>query len=236
MDIFVLTLAIIIPIPFCLFRRKRYGIGWRQLLLVYASISLVGAIGACVGSFLAGGSIKGIRLYGLMLFDAMFLPLVAKLIRSEVGQLGDFVAVPVAMSCAASKINCAIEGCCKGLVLYHDQSQQAVRFPSQIFELSLWVLLAAYLLVLETRKKSENLLWPIFMVWFGLLRYAVDFLRGSALEKLPFFFTMPGGRFWSLIVFILGLLWLFFALKDKLDRKPKLIEIVRSLFGLEIST
>jgi len=164
MNILVLVFAVIIPIPFCLFRRKRYGIGWWQLLLVYAGISLVGAIGACVGSFLAGGSIAGIRLYGLMLFDAMFLPLVAKLIRSEVGQLGDFVAVPVALSCAASKINCLIENCCKGLVLYHDQSQQAVRFPSQVFELSLWALLAVYLLVLESRKKSDNLLWPIFMV------------------------------------------------------------------------
>jgi len=67
------------------------------------------------------------------------------------------------------------------------------------------------------------------------LRYAVDFLRGSALEKLPYFFTMPGGRFWSLIVFFLGLLWLFFALKDKLARKPKVIEMVKSLFGLAVS-
>lgn len=234
MNVLVLVLAVIIPIPFCLFRRKRYGIGWRQLLLVYAGISLAGAIGACVGSFLAGGSIKGIRLYGLTLFDAMFLPLVAKLIHCKVGRLGDFISVPVAMSCAASKINCIIDNCCKGLVLYHDQSPQAVRFPSQVFELSLWVLLAACLLVLETRKKSENLLWPIFMVWFGLLRYAVDFLRGSALEKLPFFFTMPGGRFWSLIVFFLGLLWMFFALKDKMDRKPKLKELFRSLFGMNV--
>lgn len=235
MDILVLILAVIIPIPFCLFRRKRYGIGWRQLILVYAGISLAGAIGACVGSFLAGGSIKGIRLYGLMLFDALFLPLLAKLIHCKVGRLGDFISVPVAISCAASKINCLIENCCKGLVLYQDQSQQAIRFPSQVFELSLWATLAVFLLVLESRKKSEKLLWPIFMVWFGLLRYAVDFLRGSALEKLPYFFTMPGGRFWSLIVFILGLLWLFFALKDKLGRKPKIREVFRSLFGLEMS-
>ena len=213
MNIVVLALAIIIPFPLCLFRRKAYNISFRQMLLIYLVFSCAGAVGACVGAFVSGEVIRSQRLYGLMLFDEITLLIMHRLLKMESGVLGDFVSVPLMAVCFSAKIDCIHRGCCYGIVLCELEAEQVVRFPSAIFEMAIWGIYVLLLLAVEKKGKAVGTMWPLTMIWFGFTRYMVDFLRGSLSLQVPFVFGMTAGRFWSLIVLVIGFIHLYFSLK-----------------------
>lgn len=231
MIFWVLFLAVLFPIPTCIFRMKRYGLNWRQTIIVYIIISTVGALGAFVGSALADMAIGGIRLYGLMLFDAIAVPFVSKLIKHDSQRLGDFISVPIMVVCASAKIICLLTNCCSGIVLGYDDMQNPIRFPSQMFEILIWCAMAVFILTMEHRKRSQHMLWPVTMMWFGILRFAVDFLRAPTLKTRPLLLGMTGGKFWSLVVFVYGFIWLYIGLRKKIGRLPTLTNIAKTLIG-----
>ncbi|MBE6665417.1 MAG: hypothetical protein E7603_04215 [Ruminococcaceae bacterium] len=231
MHLKLLLWAVLLPIPFCVFRKKKYDISWKQLLLIYVIVSFMGAIGACFGSVISGGAFIGVRLYGLMMFDTVTLVLLHYLLKLPIGKLGDFISVPIMMVCASSKISCYIGDCCYGMILYYNEGQP-VRFPSALAEMGLWILLTAFLLLIEHRGKAKNLMWPIALIWFGVVRFSMDYFRGPASERAPFVFSLTYGRFWSLIVFIMGLVLLYIALRKTLERNPKIKEYVKAIFGI----
>ena len=231
MHLKLLLWAVILPIPFCVFRKKKYDISWLQMLLIYVIVSFIGACGACFGSVISGGALLGVRLYGLMMFDTLSILLLHYLLKHPIGKLGDFISVPIMMVCAASKISCFIGNCCYGMVLYYVDGE-AVRFPSALAEMGLWILLTAFLLIIEYRGHVKNLMWPIAMIWFGVVRFSMDFFRGPASERTPFVFSLTFGRFWSLIVFMMGLILLYVALRKTLARNPKIKEYEKAIFGI----
>ena len=232
MNLFTLALAVLLPIPTCTYRMKRYGLNGLQTVIVYIVISTVGAGGACVGSYLAGGSILGIRLYGLMLFDAVVLPLVGLLIRHDLPRLGDFVSVPIMVSCAAAKIVCLVTNCCRGVIMAHADSPNTIRFPSQTVELLIWVAMAAILLLLEHKGKLQRLMWPFSMVWFGFFRFAVDFFRDPEQIQAVILPGLSGSKFWSLVVMVYGLVWLWIVLKLRLGENPSIKNFGKTLLGM----
>ncbi|MBE7066850.1 MAG: prolipoprotein diacylglyceryl transferase [Ruminococcaceae bacterium] len=231
MNALVLILAVVISFPFCAFRRKKYNITLPCMFLVYIAFSINGAIGASIGSYLASGYIAGKRLYGLILFDAILIIIMSKLLKIETGRLGDFVAIPLIVTCFSSKIDCLIKGCCYGITIGYSASNDYILFPSALLEMFIWLLLALFLLVLEKKSYVKDLLWPIAMIWFGILRFVVDFFRGSPSENKVYLFGMTGGCFWSLIVFVFGCIFLYFSIRYKIKRNPKIIELLKSIIG-----
>lgn len=231
MNALVLILAVVIPFPLCLFRMKKYNIPLWKMLLIYVIISTVGAIGACIGSVIAGGTISGKRLYGLMIFDTAALLLVSPLLRINMDDLCDFVAVPIMAVCFSSKIDCLVKGCCYGITLYQLEGQLPVKFPSAIVEMSVWGIMTVLLLLIEKKGSAKGFLWPIGLIWFGVFRFLVDFLRGAALEKEILLLGLTGGQFWSLITLVLGIVWMFIALSKKSSQKPCIGRIVKAVIG-----
>ena len=232
MNALVLLLAVVIPFPLCWFRMKKFNIPLWKMLLIYLIVSIVGAVGASVGSAIAGESILSKRLYGLMLFDTVILFVLSALLKIHIDDMGDFVAVPIMAVCFASKIDCIVKGCCYGLVLFYSSSQQPVRFPSAIVEMAIWGILTVMFLVLERSGTAKGILWPLGMIWFGIIRFAVDFLRGSDLEKRNFLMGLTGGQFWSLIVLLVGFVYLYAVLKKKSVRKLTVKDYLYATIGI----
>lgn len=231
MNPYVLILATVIPFPLCLFRMKKYKISLWRMLLIYVVFSTVGAVGAMVGSAISGGPILGQRLYGLMLFDTVMLFIMSWVLRIKVGALGDFIAVPIMAVCFSSKIHCLAINCCYGLVLSQPDAQRVIRFPSAAVEMSIWGLLVIALLLVEKKQRARNTMWPLGLIWFGVVRFAVDFFRGSPSEKGEFVLGLTAGAFWSIVVLVIGLFFMFFSLKYKLNRNPKWAEYLLALVG-----
>jgi len=234
MNALVLILAVCIPFPLCLFRMKKYRISLKQMLLIYLVFSVVGAIGACIGSAVDGGTIAGKRLYGLVIFDTMALLIMSRVLKMEVGHLGDYIALPIMATCFASKIDCIVKGCCYGFTLYQLEMQQPVRFPSAILEMIVWAIMTVLLIVLERSKKSTNTLWPIGLIWFGSARFLADFLRGSKIEKEILLLGLTGGQFWSLVTLIIGLVFLYLTVSKLNSRKPTAGEFFKAMMGRSI--
>ena len=146
-------------------------------------------------------------------------------------QVGDYVAAPIASLCCGAKINCVVLDCCSGFILTKREMQSPIRFPSAVMEMVMWAGLAVVLVIFEKKKNVTGLLFPIMVIWFGILRYIADFFRGSAIEQEPFLLWIPAGRFWSLVVSAMGLVLLYFWLKKQLERKPTVKEMLRVCIG-----
>lgn len=216
MSVLVLALGMSAPVPLCLLRRRRYGLSYLKLLLIFLVVSASGGIGAALGGWAGGGDLTGKRLYGLMLMDTVTLLCTHRLFGLSIAQMGDFIAAPVILSCASAKIDCILQDCCYGLVLKPlPEAGRAIRFPSAVVELCVWAVLALVLLLLERKKKLKGLMWPLATIAFGILRFIVDFFRGSASDKRPFCPGITMGQFWSLVCLAVGVVFLVFMIVRK---------------------
>lgn len=232
MNLLVLSLAIVIPIPFCCFRRKKYNISLFQMIVIYVLFSIVGAIGACIGSFGAGGSIISARLYGLIIFDSIALLLLSHIMKIDIKVMGDFISVPIMVVCFGSKISCLIGGCCYGFVICESTSGNLIRFPSALFEMFLWAAVAAFLIIIEKRGHSENILWPIMVIWFGIFRLLAGFFRGNEQEFIKIWPGVSGSQLWSIVCVLIGMTYLYFFLRKKLGRSPNVSEYFKATLGI----
>ena len=199
----LLLLTMAIPFPLCLFRMKKYGISLLKMIAIYLVFSTVGFIGARFGPMMVGMEAAGVRLYGLVLVDFFALFLMSLILKIDVFKLGDFIAPPIMAVCASSKIHCLINNCCKGIIMYY-RGNKPIYFPSVIVEMTIWFILVVILLLVERKKSVVGILWPALMIWFGIARFFVDFLRGSERERQSYCLSLPGGQFWSLVILVAG--------------------------------
>lgn len=217
---------------FCFWRNKRYNLSNWKVVFCFLFFSLTGALGSNIGSFAIGASFLGRRLYGLMIVDSIVLIALHFIFKQSIYIIGDFISVPVMAACWGGKLACLFQGCCYGYVMYIDEQGKVIRFPSQLFELLLWGGLVIWIIILEQKKYMSGVLWPFAMIWFGVTRYIADFFRGVPSEKLPLVWRIPGGQFWSIVLILMGLIYLFLFLRKLLNHLPTFKEYFKACFGL----
>lgn len=217
-----------------LIQRKKYDVSVGKTFAVHIVVTIITIIGACVGSALGGLSIKGLRLYGILMFDTVALLFLCKVFKMEIGRLGDYLAAPIIAVCSIVKIPCMVIGCCYGTALFIDAAGRTVRFPSQIVEFSIWAILTIWLLWIEKKGKQKNLLWPIATIWFGVFRFLVDYMRGNPAERRLILLGFPAGRFWSLFVLLMGVVLLIYLFRKYRGRRPSIKEVFRCIVGLAV--
>lgn len=204
-----------------------------MMILLHVLFTVTGAFGASLGAELSGLTWASKRLHLLVAVDAIALILFCKLLKKDEALLGDYMAIPVVAVCAAAKVGCVIFRCCYGLVLYVNAQGVEVRFPSQIVELGLWITLILILFLMTKKGNVKGVLWPIMMIWFGFLRFAADFMRGFSIERNFKIMGMQAGQFWSLLVMLMGVAYLYYLLRKSRGRNPSVKEMIRQLLGMK---
>lgn len=211
-------------------RRKKLGTSSLKTVAIHVLATILTTLGAMLGSLAGGHSFLGLRLYGYIIVDTIALFFLNKLFDADIG---DHWAMPILAVCSIGKLPCLISGCCYGIVLRTDVlGNVLLRFPSQIVEFSIWTLLMLWILFLEKRGKHKHLLWGIATVWIGVFRFAVDFFRGNQSEMRLVIFGLPAGRFWSVVSFVLGLVFLIYSFRKYYKKMPTLPEVVKAIFGI----
>jgi prolipoprotein diacylglyceryltransferase len=150
----------------------------------------------------------------------------------KIGELGDYLAASIIAVCSIVKVPCLINGCCYGIEWLVDSTGNSVRFPSQIVEFCIWAMLTAWLYVKEKKGLLKNLLWPVAAIWFGIFRFLVDFMRGNPKEMQLVILGLPGGRFWSLVVALMGIVMLFFSIRKYYATASPLRGMIKAIVGM----
>ncbi len=143
--------------------------------------------------------------------------------KIEVWKIAEAASLPASATVAIGRIGCFLNGCCYGIV---SDGSFAVHFPfdhpgfyrhpTQLYYSFGATIILGILYFLEKKIGSGNMrkchgavLWPVFMILYGAMRFIVDFLRvGDRMLGLR------TGQFVGAAVLLAGLFWLVFSLRN----------------------
>lgn len=194
------TILMCIPISI---QMKWYSVARWKSIVISAVLVLTGVIGSEIWFFVENLSFGGRSFYGAVVFaPIVFIP-VARLLRISYGDVMDFVAPAGCLTLAMVKLQCLKDHCCEGKILYIDENHMYVRFPSQIVELIVFLIISIALMLISANKKSRNRVFPWFLIIYGAARFGLDFMRDNAAS---YAFGLSAGSFWSLCAFVIGII------------------------------
>lgn len=212
-------------------QKNVWKIKFWQYFVIVPLMTIVGTLGAKTASWIAYGRFEGTRLYGTVPAVAIFGAVLAIMLCIPYRELYGFSSVGTWLSIAVMKVPCIIEGCCAGRVLFTNGSGEEILFPSQIVETVVAALFFVWFFRLAKTKYPHGALFPLLMVWYGIYRYAADWMRGHVLEQSPFVLWIPAGRFFSILIFAAGIISMYFVLKRVLKKKPDAKTFIKALIG-----
>ena len=179
---------------------------WKTLLSA-AVLTVLGVLGAKIMFLLESGFWAGASFYGAVFFPPLFMVLLALLLHVPPLDLLDLCAPAECVMLAILKIQCAVKGCCGGILLTTTADGVYIRFPSQIVELLNALALMIVLLHFIHKGVWRGRIYPMYMLLYGITRFVFNLLR----DTTPFLLGLPAGNFWSLISIMIALIWLYFA-------------------------
>lgn len=190
----------------------------RRLLFIFAS-ALVGALfGAKLIYLLAEGwlhfgaadmwlqLVTGKSILGALLGGYLFVELAKRFVRYQ-RTTGDDFALIAPISIGLGRIGCWMHGCCLGVVCPPKwyalrDSQGVARWPAVPTEIAFNVIAVLTFLFLRHRKILAGQHFHLYLMAYGLFRFAHEFVRAT--PRVTGFFS--GYHFAALGVALLGLL------------------------------
>lgn len=152
--------------------------------------------------------VSGMVFYG-GLFGAIIAVLIYTNINKEIGRADvfDIFAVSVPLFHAFGRVGCFFAGCCYGvesnfgIATYLNTSPAHYgisRFPVQLFEALVNLLIFALLLFLFKRKKLLGKLTFLYLALYAPARFVLEFFRGDSVRG--FIFGLSTSQFISLLI------------------------------------
>jgi phosphatidylglycerol:prolipoprotein diacylglycerol transferase len=134
----------------------------------------------------------------------------------SVDNFAEAASVPCAFMIFIGRWGCFFNGCCAGiatnaaLAVRFPRNPSASVYPTQLFESFTGLVIGIFLLILEKklgRSQRESargaVLWPVFMITYGLYRFVIDFIRAG--DRI---FGLRVGQYTGLLAVAAGILWL----------------------------
>ena len=192
---------------------KWYKIARWKSVIVSLAIVVTGLIGAKILFFIENGYWKGRSFYGAIFFSPIVFYIIAKIIQISYLYALDFCATAGCLIFGILKIQCLIDGCCEGVILYIDKDYRYVRFPSQLVEFLSAFLLVGILMVLSYRPRFRGRIYPITLIMYGTVRFVLNLFRNDWERTQKLNLPLPWGNIWSLVAIIVGIIWLIVVKK-----------------------
>lgn len=165
----------------------------------------------------------GMVFYGGLLGGLGFGALYCIIRGVKVGEYGDCFAVGIPLFHVFGRIGCFFSGCCYGIEsdLGFTTTQSLApycnyvnRFPVQLLESGLNLLLFAILLLLFFKTNIKNILIYVYLILYSIIRFFDEFLRGDTYRGI--YFGLSTSQWLSIILFTVSL-----AVIIKYLKKPK---------------
>lgn len=140
--------------------------------------------------------------------------------KHPIGLYADVFAVVIPLFHTFGRIGCFFAGCCYGVewehgiqgrVLNSGECELIPRFPVQLLEASLLLLLFAVLLALFLRGKVQGKLMSVYLSVYAVLRFILEFFRGDAVRGHLLFLSTSQ---WISLFTLIGVgIYFFISLK-----------------------
>ena len=199
------------------FRKKEHGIGTLRAVLTGILLAVFGFIGAKLlyilenfRSVLKNGlDFSGVSFFGTVFFMPAAIPLIALILRIPRKGFTDFCTPAGLLMLAFIRIGCFTRGCCEGITVHYGMRPWIV--PVQLLECSFDLVLLAVLLLPSVKKRFRGVLYCLFMGGYGLIRFAMEFLRDTGKHVFGF----SNGQLFSAAAILISALILFLHFRKK---------------------
>lgn len=190
-----------------LLRRKQYNLSVLSAIFFPLLLLLCGISGAKLLFFIESGftSFGGMSFFGSVFLVLVLMPLIGLIFRLKPAQSLDACAPCVASIIAFMRFGCFCAGCCGGVLC--TVGQQSFRWPTQLIEGFGDMLILAVLLFLEKKGSKKGWLYPIFLVCYGVMRFAIEFLRDTPKNLLG----CSEGQWLALLAILVAAIWIIFS-------------------------
>lgn len=183
-------------------------------IVVYTLIVVpVGVLCAKLMRIIEDGTWVGFSVYGAVLFEPLIMIPLGLLMKIKPVEMMGLGAPTGCLSIVFLKIQCAITGCCYGRILWRQANGRPVRFPSQIVEMIVGIILLFAMMKIIQSERQKKYIYAWFLLLYGSTRFFMNLLRDTE----PFVFGISAGCFWSLISCLIGggVLFYNFWIKEK---------------------
>ncbi len=150
----------------------------------------------------------GLAIWGAVLGAALALWVYSRIRKFSFLYLTDLLAPGIILAQAIGRVGCTLNGCCYGVetdgpigIIYTNPDSFAsaigVAFqPTQVYEIIYNLIVFAVLLKLRGRFKPDGSLFLIYLSFYSLWRFGIDFIR----DGTPFLFGLHQAQVVSLVV------------------------------------
>ena len=110
----------------------------------------------------------------------IFIPVIKRtlFIKAKDSEYMDFCTPAGILMLACIRIGCFMNGCCRGIGIW--VKDKPFVYPVQLIECSLDLLLIGFIMMNWTGKRFRGLLYSLFMIGYGLIRFFIEFYRNTS--------------------------------------------------------
>ena len=193
--IWILLAATSLTFWWLLHFRKRLGLRTVWILVLSICHTLIGTASVKLFAALEGAP-GGMSIYGAVFFLPVFCLTVSLVLKINVSEAFDLLTIPAISTLALARINCLISGCCSGIYI----ERLGIEFPVREIEIIYYFLFWNFFGIKVLKKKSEGKVYPYFLLSYGFLRFALEFVRNNT----PIFGSFHFAHIWSAISVLAG--------------------------------
>ena len=180
---------------------KSYNIPWVKFFTTILLSWGCCLLSARVWHFIESGDFNQNSFFGVVFLLPLFEMLLSKILKIETWKMTNICTLLTSITYAVSKISCTINNCCIGKMITMPNGLQRI-FPSSKVECAFGFILFFMFLILILKYKNSKILYPIFMIVYGVGRFILNSFR---LEE-PIFSFFRIGHIWSVCSIVIGII------------------------------
>lgn len=143
----------------------------------------------------------GQSIIGPVFCDILLVPLVGRPFGLKREFVHDLCGPSLAILIAFQRIGCFFEGCCGGIIT--TIGEFSFQWPAQLIESVGDFVIFGILLDFEKSGKYKGRLYPLFLIYYGILRFLVEFVRIPQKVIL----SLSHWQWWAIAAIVIGYFW-----------------------------
>lgn len=213
---FFLAIGAIAMLALMLLRRSRYSLSMPQAVVYTLLLLITGIMGAKLLFFIESGfeSFSGMSFFGAVYLVLLVMPLIGFMFKLKPADSLDACAPCVAAIVGFQRFGCFCAGCCGGIPI----GSSAAIWPAQLMEGFGDMVILCLLLAAETRESGRGKLYPLFLISYGVMRFAIEFVRDTPKDWLG----LSHGQWFSIAGISIALLLIIGDMVWKKQRKENI--------------